>query len=179
MKHKNKFLLIILTLVVFLAGYEIGIYASFKHGPGHILSTEKQICPADKDCYFEPSETREIIYGKWLIWLDNENPNKYILISDLNKNINYRITRAFNEKGLSNLSVATNDETFLDMRDINESGHYDLINYTYKKENNIFVTSKDVGMDGSIDGKYLRNTAENSLYDILNKKYIYRKKFNK
>lgn len=175
MTLKNKISLTILILIVFLVGYEIGIYASFQHGPGHVLNTEKQICPANKDCYFEPSETREIIYGKWLVWFDNKNPNEYILISDLDKNINYRITRAFNKKGLSSLSVSNHDETFLDMRDINESGKYDLINYSYKKDDNIFVTSKDVGMDGSIDAKFLRNTAEDSIYDVFNKKYIYKK----
>jgi len=161
--------------VIFFAGYELGIYVAFKQGHGHVVSTKKQICPLGKDCYFEPVEIRQLAYGNWVISLDKENPSRYILISDFNTSINYRIIRAFNEKGLSNVSVSFNNEKYLDMRDTNESGKYDLITYAYKKEIDMLVTSQDVGMNGDIDSKYLLNTSEDSFYDIINEKYIYKK----
>lgn len=167
MKIKNKILLVILVLTVFITGYELGIYVSYKHGPGHILKTENQICPAGKPCYFEPIETREIIYGNWIVWFDNNSPYKYINVNDVNTGINYRLTRSGNKKAASELDVSTNEfgkpyQPILLMRDISNKGDYTHISYSIMKNEKTLIISQDYGMDGIIDKTFVTHYEEHN-----------------
>ena len=166
MKLKNKVLLAVLVLAVFITGYELGVYVSNKHGPGRILKTENQICPADKPCYFEPTETREIIYGSWIVWFDNNSPEKYISINDIKTGINYRLTRSNNKEAASELDVSKNElgkpyQPILLMRDISNKGDYTHISYSIMINEKTLIMSQDYGMDGTIDKTFVTHHEEN------------------